>query len=237
MTKMPYDEFTDYLIDIINHAEITNKRIVDIACGTGTLLTMMAKRGYKCTGVDGSPDMIKIARDKTTLAKLHIDYHVQDITNLKLPIRAPIITCLYDSINYLLTKNQLKKCFKTVYNNLQNNGIFVFDINTERGLSNVWGTKTKRYKDKTTDITCKTGYNTKTKLGQMHIFGTTWAGNEQIFINETHFEKVYSLSEITDILYKSRFNKISVYTDRSFDKVTAKTTRAWFVAHKLAIKS
>ena len=67
-----YDEFTDgfdhidYLDRIFEIAPFLPKEglAVDCGCGTGTLITDLTKRGYSCTGVDISPEMLEIAAEK-----------------------------------------------------------------------------------------------------------------------------------------------------------------------------
>ncbi len=42
----------------------SNSHILDVACGTGSQLSLLAKDGYKVTGIDLSPDMLKKAQYK-----------------------------------------------------------------------------------------------------------------------------------------------------------------------------
>lgn len=47
---------------------IQGKRVLEVGCGTGTLLTEMLKRGYKAYGVDASKPMLRQARLKLEAA-------------------------------------------------------------------------------------------------------------------------------------------------------------------------
>ena len=50
---------------ILDNAEVKrDARVLDVACGTGVLFPDYIKRGAKVTGVDISPEMVKIARRK-----------------------------------------------------------------------------------------------------------------------------------------------------------------------------
>jgi demethylmenaquinone methyltransferase/2-methoxy-6-polyprenyl-1,4-benzoquinol methylase len=50
---------------ILDKAEVTKgKHILDIACGTGVLFPDYLLRGVKVTGVDISPEMVRIAKEK-----------------------------------------------------------------------------------------------------------------------------------------------------------------------------
>ena len=39
-------------------------RVVDLGCGSGVFTNVLQQRGYRCTGIDLSPTLIKIAREK-----------------------------------------------------------------------------------------------------------------------------------------------------------------------------
>lgn len=49
--------------DILNRAKITDgTRVLDVACGTGVLFPYYSARGADVTGIDISPEMVKIAQ-------------------------------------------------------------------------------------------------------------------------------------------------------------------------------
>jgi ubiquinone/menaquinone biosynthesis C-methylase UbiE len=43
-----------------------SQKILDLACGQGVLCRLLSQRGAFCTGVDASPDLIKLARDRNS---------------------------------------------------------------------------------------------------------------------------------------------------------------------------
>ena len=52
--------------------------ILDIGCGTGSLSLVMAELGHRVTGVDFSPAMIALAREKASQAGYSIPFHIMD---------------------------------------------------------------------------------------------------------------------------------------------------------------
>lgn len=62
---------------------IQGKRVLEVGCGTGSLLTVMLKRGYKAVGVDASPAMLRQAQRK--LAQAGVDGRVVQAKVQKLP--------------------------------------------------------------------------------------------------------------------------------------------------------
>ena len=65
--------FSDYKINTIldNAGVCSGQKLLDIACGTGVVIPFYLERGTaSVTGVDISPEMIKIAREKFTSDKV-----------------------------------------------------------------------------------------------------------------------------------------------------------------------
>jgi 2-polyprenyl-3-methyl-5-hydroxy-6-metoxy-1,4-benzoquinol methylase len=68
----------------------TPGKALDLGCGTGTNAIMLARHGWKVTGVDFAPKAIRTARRKAASMGLKIDFHNADVTDLGM------LTDLYD---------------------------------------------------------------------------------------------------------------------------------------------
>jgi ubiquinone/menaquinone biosynthesis C-methylase UbiE len=79
-----YDVFTpatnERLIDIFVRLSglFPGSRVVDLGCGSGVFTNVLQRRGYRCSGVDLSPNLIAIARAKYG----GIEFHTGDIERL-----------------------------------------------------------------------------------------------------------------------------------------------------------
>ncbi|MFH1399642.1 MAG: class I SAM-dependent methyltransferase [Candidatus Woesearchaeota archaeon] len=58
------------------------KSVLDIGCGTGRTTIPLVKKGYKVTGLDLVPEMIKNAKVIAAKKKLKVKYMIGDATNL-----------------------------------------------------------------------------------------------------------------------------------------------------------
>lgn len=125
MDNVPYIEWADNIEQTLKKHGINEGIVLDLGCGTGTLTKMLADKGYDMIGIDGSEEMLLIAREKdeNTL------FLCQDISEFELygTVRAIISTC--DTLNYILDEEELVNTFKLVNNYLEPDGIFVFDMN------------------------------------------------------------------------------------------------------------
>lgn len=112
--------------------------VLDLACGTGTMTRMLAARGYDMIGVDGSADMLSEAYSLGN-GEGKILYLCQDMREFELyGTVGAVVSCL-DSINYLLSEDDLHKTFAGVHNYLDPDGLFLFDVNSPYKFAEVYG--------------------------------------------------------------------------------------------------
>ena len=104
--------------------------VLDLGCGTGTLTELLARRGFDMIGVDNAPEMLRIAMEKRERSGLDILYLLQDMRELELYGTVGAVVSICDSINYLLTEEDILQTFERVNNYLYPQGIFIFDFNT-----------------------------------------------------------------------------------------------------------
>lgn len=103
-----------------------NAHILDVCCGTGNVAGLLSERGYNMTGLDGSKLMLDYAKENAQA----VEFIQADARDFNLGRKFQAITCLFDSINHLLNKEDVLKVFKNIYEHLEENGIFVFDVNS-----------------------------------------------------------------------------------------------------------
>lgn len=108
--------------------------ILDLCCGTGQVAQLLGDKGYQVTGVDSSEKMLYYARENAPQA---IFVHA-DARNFILPTRYPCILSLYDSLNHLVSLEELIQVFQCVYASLEKNGYFLFDLNMKQGYQERW---------------------------------------------------------------------------------------------------
>jgi hypothetical protein len=104
----------------------SGRALLDVACGTGKSFLPFLKRGYAVTACDISPEMVALARAKAPGAELF----VADMRALGRVGSFDLITCLDDSVNYLVEEGDLDAAFACLAANLAPGGVLVFDVNT-----------------------------------------------------------------------------------------------------------
>ena len=131
MDNVPYEEWAEYLLKVLEQYGIKDGLVLELGCGTGTMTEILNDRGYDMIGVDNSEDMLEIALDKRVESGKDILYLLQDMREFELygTVRAVVSVC--DSVNYITEERELEEVFRLVNNYLDPGGIFVFDFNTE----------------------------------------------------------------------------------------------------------
>ena len=124
VSSLNYDLWLEFIEPYLKPTDI----VLDLACGSGTLLTMLKLQGYNCEGLDLSSEIIDIANEKSKINHLNIPYYVMDMTNFELNKQYDMITCFFDSVNFLKTKQDLDNMFSCVRKHLKKGGLFIFDI-------------------------------------------------------------------------------------------------------------
>jgi len=128
-------QYISLIKELLNERSIGQARVLDLACGTGILAIELAKLGHFVHGIDMSSDMLKIAKSKS-IALSNVSFDMQDMTRFSIKDKYDLVTCTFDSINYVLEADSLRKMLSCVADSLRESGIFVFDFNTHQFYSN-----------------------------------------------------------------------------------------------------
>ena len=197
MEVIEYDLWVDFVKPYLK-PEI---KILDLACGSGTFANSIANLGYKISGLDLSEEIINVAKEKSKMNHNEIEYQVKDMSNFNYDEKFDLITCFFDSVNFL-EKNQIKLMFDSVYNNLNDGGYFIFDIFTYSKMKFFHNTTLK-------DNLAFAKYKWKMKVKNNILNHKITIKDNKEKIIETYKEYYYDYEQLLD----ERFKVIKVITD------------------------
>ncbi len=103
-------------------------RVLDLCCGSGHVTKELVRRGYNVTGIDSSAALIALGQKDMP----DVDLRVQDARDFKLESRCDGAVSTFDSMNHLLSLEELRRVFDRVRGALHTDGLFVFDMNLEQ---------------------------------------------------------------------------------------------------------
>ena len=116
---------SEYILKQIKmFTKIRASSLLDLGSGIGTHGKLIAKQGFKVTGIELSPEMVTEANKVA-----HKGFHslVGDIRSFDFKQIFDVITALFHVVSYLNTNSDLDKMFSSVTNHLEKNGLFIFD--------------------------------------------------------------------------------------------------------------
>ena len=106
-------------------------RVLDLCCGSGHVTKELVRRGYCVTGVDSSAELIALAQEELP----GVDLRLQDARRLDLQQTYDAILSTFDSLNHILTPEDLTQVFAEARRVLRRSGFFTFDMNLEQAYT------------------------------------------------------------------------------------------------------
>ncbi|MCR5727523.1 MAG: class I SAM-dependent methyltransferase [Lachnospiraceae bacterium] len=262
MDNVPYGEWADYLRGLLTEYGVKNGIVCELGCGTGKMTRKLRDFGYDMIGIDMSQEMLQIAaeHEKEGMSG-EILYLDQDMTEFELYGTVAAVVSVCDSMNYITDREDLLKCFRLVWNYLDPGGVFVFDMNTPYYYSRVLGERTicenrdegsfiwENYYDADTKINefdltiyiSKDYQERQEKTGKKDGKGISGTSKKRknddstgyVRLEETHYQKAYSIAEVKSLLKKAGLKEIKVYEAMTHDIPHRCSERVYFVAKKV----
>ncbi len=221
-----------YIRRLLRRHPVQGKRMVDVACGTGTVAISLATAGWCVCGVDASRDMLAAARAKAKEKGAVIKWSQQDMRAFDLPKRVDLVTCLYDSMNYMLTEEDIRASFERAFDTLRPGGLFLFDMNTIKALCEAWNGQTYFIDSDDLCMVLKSRYNQRRKRSCVEVTCFQRVGTLYRRITEEHVERGYPKERINALLTEAGFAVEAAYECFSFQPPSDQTFRIMWVARR-----
>lgn len=230
-----YEATVDFYFQILQREGLRPRTAVDLACGTGSVALLLARKGLQVTAADLSEEMLTVAAQKAQDEENPPRFVCQPLQELRLPRGVDLAVCALDSLDYILDPADCEMAIKRIWKALNPGGIFIFDVNTPEKLRAMDG---QVFLDEDDDVYCvwRGEFDEETNICSygMDLFqrqGDLW---ERSF--EEHREYAYSQSQLTGYLKNAGFTHIEVYADRLFEAPRAGEQRIYFKARKGRVK-
>ena len=222
-----WGDFSKQYIDLINELfsarGITRAKILDIACGTGTLAIELAQSGHVVHGIDTSLEMIRIAKSKSP-GLPNLSFDIQDMVRFNVDGKFDLVTCTFDSINYIRKLSDLRAMLFHVASVLYEGGLFIFDSNTKQLYLSHSNEKHKR------ELNGQSFIQHCSYDSTLNIATTVFSFSDGTY--EIHKQRPYDYDELDPLLRRTGFHVVNLFS--WFEKMpyTSNTPKLFCVAEK-----
>lgn len=233
-----YDEVMDTnlyqrWLDFSNRHLGERKNILELACGTGALAVKFAKQDFQVTALDLSEEMLMIASQRAIAEEAEVQFVEGDMMDLTDVGSYQAVTCFSDSLCYMQDEMDLQQVFDGVYQILEEDGRFLFDVHSIYQIDDVFPDYNYHYQ------TDEFAFLWESYQGELphsieHFLTFFVQGEDGKFEreDELHQERTYPLETYRLMLENSGFAKVEVFADFIDSEPNEKSRRWFFVCHK-----
>jgi 2-polyprenyl-3-methyl-5-hydroxy-6-metoxy-1,4-benzoquinol methylase len=219
------EQYTSLVNQLLGEYGITHARILDLACGTGILAISLASQGHTVHGIDISPEMVAVAKSKS-VGIPRVSFEVGDMTEFVVRGKFDLITCTFDSLNYVLNTDGVRAMFGRIARSLMKSGLFVFDSNTSQHYINVGNGS------RMTELAGQSFVHTWSYDSTKKEATTTFEFADGP--GEIHRQQPYDLSQLNPILAEAGLRTVHTWSGFDRSPYNAQSPRLFCVAQKNA---
>lgn len=180
--------------------------VLDLCCGTGQIAKWLSDLGFRVTGVDGSSEMLAVARERAP----SVEYILADARQFRVTEPCSAALSTFDSLNHLPSTADLAAVFRNVHAALRPDGLFLFDMNMEEGFIASSGDEQTIADD---GVVClvESTYDRRTGVGVSEI--TIFRGKDGGWARTdfTIHEYCYSEGAVREQLLRAGFQSVATF--------------------------
>ena len=226
-----YQKWFDYTASQIDLSKRHNW--LELACGSGRIAVKLAKSNQVVTGFDLSDEMLALASQHAQENNVDLSLVQGNMLDLSGLDKFEIISCYADSFCYLSDEKEVLKAFKEVFNHLDANGKFIFDVITPYQTGVVYPGYMFNYQDDDeTFVWSSFGGDDQYHVEHDLTFFNRTPDDKYVKTTETHFERTYDLKTYVDMLKTAGFSNINYSANYGLNPISKNTTRWFFSCQK-----
>ncbi len=220
--SLHYDDFFDknYLQGLQNKYLLLLKKngiktgnVLDAGCGTGMLSMHLYDNGYNIIGADLSEDMLAVARKKSLVGNKNILWY-----NCNIAVSLPqnytynAIVSSLDVVNHITEKKDVASFFVQAYDALEENGVFIFDINSYKKFSRQYAQRKYVYSTHHAVCVWRNSFDRSQNLCKMNVEVYSKGDKGYGKKSDCFYERYYSPYLIHSMLRKAGFRRFAITT-------------------------
>ncbi len=227
LRHVDYERWYRYIRSVMFRYIQDPQSILEIGCGTGKFGAKFSRDDFTIYGMDVSLEMLRMAKPR---ARRHFSVFCGDVRNFALSRAIDFIFSVHDTMNYLLTHDELGAAFKSVQNIMHEGSIFMFDLTTEHNIRRFFDGKVTRHVRGNAEVVWENSYDAESKIVSSIL--TVKKSNGQIAV-ETHRQRIYESGEILPLVRDAGLEIVDIFSDYSFKKPSGKTIMINYLVRRM----
>jgi SAM-dependent methyltransferase len=123
-TLKDYAAESEQIAELIRAEQPGARSVLDVACGTAEHARLLAERhGFEVDGLDLEPAFVRIARAKLRSGSVYEG----DMVSFSVPRRYEVVLCLFSSVGYVRTLQNVRRSFERFRDHLVEGGIMIVE--------------------------------------------------------------------------------------------------------------
>ena len=197
---------------------------LELGVGTARVAISLAKAGVIVVGIDNSVHMLKVAKEKldneSEVIRAHVFLEKKDMKNFELNQSFPFVYIPASTFDHNITVEERRRTLDCVYNHLEKNGIFAFDLEQSPPSKpeKSWWIDRKEVDDGEMVVrSIFTRRNTAKRMLSLDLFYDVYKDGKLLERYHEYGEvAMISKNEIIPLLKENGFEVVGIYGD--FDK-------------------
>lgn len=122
-----WDGEVDFYRQLIGNSLLKTHGVLEVACGTGRITMWLAKDGIEITGLDISPELLKIAQGKS-IGMSNVNWVLNDMRAFELEKEFGFVISPGHSFQFMTTPDEQVMCLERIKRHLVPDGLVVIHI-------------------------------------------------------------------------------------------------------------
>lgn len=213
---------------ILDLLQFNGHSILDLACGPGRHSVVLAKKGYRVTGVDLSAFLLAKAKELTDDTGVNVEWIHQDMRAFRRPEAFDLCLSLFTSFGYFDNKDDDLAILRNIYDSLIKGGACLIDVTGKEWLAKHFQpTTSHELEDGTLMIECHEIRDAWSRIRNRWIMLKEGKSTEYRFEHT-----IYSAQELKDRFAEAGFGSVEIFGGFDGAQYGPDATRLIAVARK-----
>jgi len=221
-------EIDFYISCFQRYSEIEVTHLIEVACGPGLFLEMIAKGGYNILGFDLNPAMVEYSKNRLKehgISRMRADSIIANMSNFKFDGKFDAGFVCINSLGYLTSDQDIISHFASMNTVLNKGAIYIVeisckcdDINNEKKVDETWYVKEDQV-----EIDLKWAIKSYDMNKRLRIVDFKMIVNDngkQNVIEEEHELRLWIFEEFKEFAWSAGFEIVGIF-NQNYDLISA----------------